>query len=158
MPAIVSSEHINPLHKESYLPFRLLAQFLLSILSVVLMLKSNMLKFLKKRIMGQKCNPEKENHPITWKEAGIRAFGWLGFYAEILVIPIMGSLAGWRFFMSTGILVVLILFFTFVTITTRLKYHSWRVSIAFLIELCHSFTYTHPGYQIMLQGAAAHPV
>lgn len=89
MPAIVSSEHINPLHKESYVPFSLLAQFLLFILSVVLMLKSNMLKFfLKKRIMGLNCDPEKENHPITWKEAGIRAFGWLGFYAEILVIPI----------------------------------------------------------------------
>ena len=89
MPAIVSSEHINPLHKESYVPYSLLAQFLLSILSVVLMLKSNMLKFfLKKRIMGLNYDPEKKSRPITWKEAGIRAFGWLGFYADILVMPI----------------------------------------------------------------------
>ncbi len=82
--------------------------------------------------MGQKYNIEKQRHPITWKEASIRAFGWL--VPEFFLIPIIGSLEGWRFFMTGGVLVVLILLFIFVTITTRLIHHSWKVSIAFLIE------------------------
>ena len=32
MPAVISSEHINPLHKKSYMSFSLLAQFLLIVL------------------------------------------------------------------------------------------------------------------------------
>ena len=87
----------------------------------------------------EKNTQDKKSLPITWKKARLYAFGWLICTGILAVIPPL-AVELFDIDMSKPVSVILlvlsfILIFALVIITTKLIHRSWRVSIAFLVEL-----------------------
>jgi len=90
--------------------------------------------------MEQKCTTEKVECLITWRRAWLLALGWLvctcvpaaipPIVVELYDIDLSQSLT-----LALFVALYILLFIT-VMIATRLVHHSWRVSIAFLAEVC----------------------
>lgn len=87
----------------------------------------------------ERNNQDKKNSPITWKKARLYAFGWLICTAVLSAIPPL-VVEFLNIDMSKPISVILlilsfILIFALVIIISRLLHHSWKVPVAFLVEL-----------------------